>query len=96
MSPIQEKLTDPANSDDLNELVLEAASRISDDKISPDDEVVPDMIVRGETIESGSHRVAVMPEEKEETISEQLIDAGNDEASLEQRVASAAAQQTKT
>ncbi len=90
MTPIQEKLTDPANSDDLNELVLEAAARIKDD------EATPDLIVQGETIEAGSHRVEVLPAENEDTsIAEQLVDAGNDEASLEQRLASAAAKQAK-
>lgn len=97
MTPIQEKLTDPLNPDDLNELVLEAAARITDDELSPDDEVTPDIIVRGETIEAGGHRVEVLPAKNEETtIAEQLVDAGNDEAGLEQRLASAKAQQTKT
>lgn len=89
MSPIKEKLTDPANPDDLNELVLEAAARITDD------ETTPDMIVRGETIAAGSHRAEGLSAEDEETIAEQLVEAGSDEAGIEQRIASAEAQQTK-
>jgi|UniRef100_UPI0037850B26 hypothetical protein len=88
MNPIQDKLTDPSNTDDLNELVLEAAAVSTAQKIAL--ETSPEnarIVVLNETVEAGGHRLEVKPAESEKSISEQLVDAGNDEADLEQRVA---------
>lgn len=89
MNPIQDKLTDPSNTDDLNELVLEAAAITTAQKIaletSPENAPIAAL---DETTGAGGHRLEVKPAESEESISEQLVEAGNDEADLEQRLAS--------
>ena len=88
MNPIQAKLTDPLNTDDLYELVLEAAAITTAQKIAI--ETSPEnarIAVLDETSEAGAHHLEVRPAENAESIAEQLVDAGNDEADLEQRVA---------
>jgi hypothetical protein len=88
MNPIQAKLTDPLNTDDLNELVLEAAAATTAQKIAleTNPENAPEAL--DEALEAGSHRLEVKPAESEQSISEQLVEAGNDEADLEQRLVS--------
>ncbi|MDP1589684.1 MAG: hypothetical protein Q8M07_18165 [Prosthecobacter sp.] len=96
MNPIQDKLTDPLNTDDLNELVLEAAAITTAQKnaleTSPENAPVAAL---DETAEAGGHRLEVKPAESSETIAEQLVDAGNDEADLEQRLATVINQRAK-
>jgi hypothetical protein len=88
MNPIQARLTDPLNTDDLNELVLEAAVITTAQKTaletSPENASIA---IWDETAGTGGRRLEVKPAENAENIAEQLVDAGNDEADLEQRVA---------
>jgi hypothetical protein len=87
MNPIQAKLTDPLNTDDLNELVLEAAATTAQKiALETNPENAPEAL--DEALEAGSHRLEVKPAESEQSISEQLVEAGNDEADLEQRLVS--------
>jgi hypothetical protein len=87
MNPIQAKLTDPLNTDDLNELVLEAAATTAQRiALETNPENAPEAL--DEALEAGSHRLEVKPAESEQSISEQLVEAGNDEADLEQRLVS--------
>lgn len=85
MNPIQAKLTDPLNTNDLNELVLEAAATIAQKTaLQTNLENAPDAL--DEALDAGSHRLEVKPTESQESISEQLVEAGSDEADLEQRL----------
>jgi hypothetical protein len=87
MNPIQAKLTDPLNTDDLNELVLEAAATTAQRiALETNPENAPEAL--DEALEAGSHRLEMKPAESEQSISEQLVEAGNDEADLEQRLVS--------
>ena len=87
MNPIQAKLTDPLNTDDLNELVLESAATTAQKiALETNPENAPEAL--DEALEAGSHRLEVKPAESEQSISEQLVEAGNDEANLEQRLVS--------
>ena len=88
MNPIQAKLTDPLNTDDLNELVLEASAATTAQKnaLETNPENAPEDL--DDPLEVGSHRLEVKPAESEQSISEQLVEAGNDEADLEQRLVS--------
>lgn len=88
MNPIQAKLTDPLNTDDLNELVLEAAAIITTAQksaleTSPENASIA---IWDETAGTGGRRLEVKPAENAESIAEQLVNAGNDEADLEQRL----------
>ena len=81
---------EPWNSDDLNEWVLEAAANDSNDVVSP--ETTPgnaNITIWDETSDSAGLRVPPVPSDNEETIAEQLVDAGNNEASQEQRLSAA-------
>ena len=80
----------PWKSDDLNEWVLEAAANDSTDVVSP--ETTPgnaNITVWDETSDIAGLRVPSVPSDDEETIAEQLVDAGNNEASQEQRLSAA-------
>lgn len=75
---------------DLNDKVMEDAAADSQDMLEP--ETVPgnDRITAwDESADEAGHRVAAEPAEKEETIAEQLVDAGSDEAGEEQRLSAA-------
>lgn len=72
---------------DLNDKVMEDAANDSQDLMEP--ETVPgnDRITAwDESADEAGHRVASEPVEKDETIAEQLVDAGSDEAGEEQRL----------
>jgi len=73
--------------DDLNEKVLEDAASESKALLAP--ETVPktaNITAWDETADAAGERVASEPAENDETIAEQLVDAGNHEAGLEQRL----------
>jgi hypothetical protein len=89
MNAIHNKLTNPLNDDDLNELVLEAAA------VVPDVETDTDITLLNEPADATSHGIEQTPSKNADTIAEQLVNAGNDEASLEQRLAATTAQQKK-
>jgi hypothetical protein len=76
---------------DLNDKVMEdAAADDSQDLLEP--ETVPgnDRISAwDESEDEAGHRVESEPAVKDETIAEQLVDAGNDEAGEEQRLSAA-------
>lgn len=75
---------------DLNDKVMEDAANDSQDLLEP--ETVPgnDSITAwDESADEAGHRVAREPAEKDETIAEQLVDAGSDEAGEEQRLSAA-------
>ena len=78
------------NADDLNEWTLWAASLAGKDVVAP--ETSPEnasITAWDESADAAGHRVVSEPLENEETISEQLVDAGNDEADREQRLSAA-------
>ena len=77
---------EPWNSDDLNEWVLEAATNASNDPVAP--ESVPGnatITTWDESADAAGGRVTPVPAENGETIAEQLVEAGSDEAGQEQR-----------
>ena len=81
---------EPWNSDDLNEWVLEAAANDRNDLVAP--ECTPGnakITVWDERADIEGSRIAPVPSDNEETIAEQLVDAGNNEASQEQRLSAA-------
>lgn len=87
MKPTIKTTQELSDIDDLNEEVLEDAAHESKALLAP--ETIPgnDRITAwDETADAGSHRVGSLPAENDETIAEQLVDAGNDEAGLEQRL----------
>ena len=90
MKPALITTQEPLNIDDtvdLNDRVLEAAALADNDLIAP--ESTPDNVTLSAWDESPGatgHRAAVEPPENEETISEQLVEAGSDEAADEQRL----------
>jgi len=76
--------------DDLNERVLESAAIVSHALAVP--ETIPgntNITVWDESPGAAGHRAATAPARNEETIAEQLVDAGNDEADEEQRLSAA-------
>jgi hypothetical protein len=78
------------NTDDLNERVLEAAANASNDAVAP--ESTPgnaNITTWDESAGNAGRRVTPSPTENDETIAEQLVDAGNDEAGQEQRLSDA-------
>lgn len=78
------------NIDDLNEKVLEDAATENKDLLAP--ETIPgtaNITAWDETADAAGRRVTSEPEENDETIAEQLVDAGNDEAGQEQRLSAA-------
>ena len=89
MNAIRNKLTNPLNDDDLNELVLEAAADVTRVVIDTD------ITILNKPAEMTDLAAEQTPAKNEDTIAEQLVNAGNDEASLEQRLAAATAQQKK-
>lgn len=75
------------DADKLNEKVLEAAANFHGESLAP--EVSPEtaqITVWDETPDVAGKQVAKMPAENEENITEQLVNAGNDEAELELRL----------
>ncbi|OYW77762.1 MAG: hypothetical protein B7Z37_02420 [Verrucomicrobia bacterium 12-59-8] len=87
MKPTIKTTQELSDIDDLNEKVLEDAAH--ENKALQAPETIPgtaNIIAWNETADAGSHRVAIKPAENDETIAEQLVDAGNDEAGLEQRL----------
>ena len=89
MNAIRNKLTNPLNDDDLNELVLEAAADVTRVVIDTD------ITILNKPAEMTDLAAEQTPAKNEDTIAEQLVNAGNDEASLEQRLAAATAQKKK-
>lgn len=78
------------NADDLNERVLEAAAIVSNTLAVP--ETIPgntNINVWDKSPDAAGHRIAIAHAENEETISEQLVDAGHNEADQEQRLSAA-------
>ena len=78
------------NTDDLNAKVLEDATTENKDLLAPETLPGNDRITAwDETADAAGRRVASEPEENDETIAEQLVDAGNAEAGREQRLSAA-------
>lgn len=72
---------------DLNEKVLEYAALESKVLLAPETvSGTANITAWNETADAGSERVASMLAENDETIAEQLVFAGNEEAGLEQRL----------
>jgi hypothetical protein len=89
MNAIRNKLTNPLNDDDLNELVLEAAADVTRVEIDTD------ITLLNKPAQMTDHAAEQTPAKNEDTIAEQLVNAGNDEALIEQRLAAATSLQKK-
>jgi hypothetical protein len=87
MKPTIMTMQELSDNGDLNEKVLQYAALES--KVLLAAETVSgtaNIMAWNETAEAGSERVERMLAENDETIAEQLVDAGNEEAGLEQRL----------
>lgn len=88
MKPTPDTQPIPIESDELNEIELQAPE--ASDGVTPAPEGslgTEEMTAWDETTDSGGRRMPVLPLESEDTITEQLVNTGNEEADLEQREA---------
>lgn len=94
MKPPSQTPQEPWN-DDLNDWVMEAASLVSTQTDAPG--IGPrnaDVIAWDERLDAAGHRVERELEGDDENMAEALVEAGNEEADREQRLASALNQST--
>ena len=88
MNPIADRQDILINAGDLNEKVLEDAAANGGDSPAPETPAgTAEITVWDESADAAGRRMPESPVEGEETISEQLVNAGNNEADREQRLA---------
>jgi len=88
MKPIDQPQTSHPDDNDLDEEVLENAAREDGKNLAPEESSeTEELTAWDETPDASGHQIPDRSEESDETIAEQLVDAGNDEADREQRKA---------
>lgn len=88
MNPIADRQNILLNDGDLNEGILESAAKIGRELPAPEVAIgTAEIISWDESSGATGRRVPEMPVENEKSISEQLVEAGNEQADHEQRAA---------
>lgn len=78
------------DTEDLDEIVLHTAAAIDGEELAPEETTgTDDIAVWDEAADATGHHRLELPLETEETIAEQLVRAGNEEAEYEHRAAAA-------
>lgn len=87
MKPIPDTQSIALDTGALNEIVLHAAAEMDGETLAPEASIGnAGVTVWDESSDDAGQRMPKMPMENEETITEQLVNAGNEEADREQRV----------
>ena len=88
MNPIADRQNILLSASDLNEVILEAAAKISPEHIAPEvTQGTNEISSWDQCVDTTGRRVPEMPVENEISIAEQLVEAGNEQADHEQRAA---------
>ena len=79
------------DTEDMDEIVLHTAASIDGESLAPEETTGTDDITTwDESSDATGQQKLEMPPETDETIAEQLVSAGNEEADFEHRVAAGA------
>ncbi|CAN5841587.1 hypothetical protein BH11VER1_BH11VER1_37610 [soil metagenome] len=88
MKPTSDTQRIPIESEELNEIELQSPEESVEDILAPEaTSGTAEITAWDESSDADGRRVPIMPMENEDTITEQMVNTGNEEADSEQREA---------